>query len=603
MPVCGHKLHDTCFEAVYGGVARARTRTGASLGLCGVCRRDMRLGDPSDHGKNSASARTTTELTRTEFAAISGQPSAREALDTHKVRSISKRTLATDPAALHDPADDDELVRAPPSSLELVRPTLSVRTEHATVPRPADRESKSYITCLVTVELPSRAPVAVGADSLPPSPSSRRASDATSTVGSQRPRTMDTLGMAFSHLPTPSSSSRDTEAGVVSLDAVVRDLHERMVDWKGHAPDDFGRLRLYDYLSVAKDKNTREFLVYLFDEALLCVAEDGPGPKTVRGLGQRIAARASSGVSVRSGSTGGTTERLRLKGRVFVRHVRRVQETVSDEGDLTLTITMGDHQLETFVMAFTERRELELWKAQIEALSARAQAPAVSPRTRDSMQSSDASDSGRSSYARSSATRTTNVSSAPSAKGIPEDDVYEPHSPPPLPPLPTSAGHHHTHGSVSTLRQPFVSSADLTPIDLVLVLSVPAPNGGRSQPSSGALKRRLIADTVAFIAENAGPRARISVVAFTAGASRVGSLRKTALIAVGSDEGASKIRSVIDDLASDEPSSGGPLSYVDPKDDRVNVVTAVNLGASVNLIDDLTRQPSTSCCSAGRRMP
>ena len=43
---------EACFEAVYGSVARARARPG-SLGLCGVCRRDMKLGDPAEHGKNS----------------------------------------------------------------------------------------------------------------------------------------------------------------------------------------------------------------------------------------------------------------------------------------------------------------------------------------------------------------------------------------------------------------------------------------------------------------------------------------------------------------------------------------------------------------------
>jgi hypothetical protein len=70
VPVCGHKLRrsskaleavadlrdpdEACFEAVYGSVNRARNRPG-SLGLCGVCRRDMKLGDPSEHGRNSPS--------------------------------------------------------------------------------------------------------------------------------------------------------------------------------------------------------------------------------------------------------------------------------------------------------------------------------------------------------------------------------------------------------------------------------------------------------------------------------------------------------------------------------------------------------------------
>ena len=56
VPVCGHRLHEACFEEVYGSVVRARNRSGhSSLGLCGVCRRDMKLGDPTESGKTSSS--------------------------------------------------------------------------------------------------------------------------------------------------------------------------------------------------------------------------------------------------------------------------------------------------------------------------------------------------------------------------------------------------------------------------------------------------------------------------------------------------------------------------------------------------------------------
>lgn len=35
----------SCFEAVYGDVNRAKGKSSGSLGLCGVCRRDMKIGD------------------------------------------------------------------------------------------------------------------------------------------------------------------------------------------------------------------------------------------------------------------------------------------------------------------------------------------------------------------------------------------------------------------------------------------------------------------------------------------------------------------------------------------------------------------------------
>lgn len=46
---------EACFEAVYGGVARARSKSGP-LGVCGVCRKDMKLGEEGEGPgrKNSA---------------------------------------------------------------------------------------------------------------------------------------------------------------------------------------------------------------------------------------------------------------------------------------------------------------------------------------------------------------------------------------------------------------------------------------------------------------------------------------------------------------------------------------------------------------------
>lgn len=52
VPECGHALHEACFTAVYGPVVRGGTRQ-SSLGLCGVCRRPMKLGDGDNTKGNS----------------------------------------------------------------------------------------------------------------------------------------------------------------------------------------------------------------------------------------------------------------------------------------------------------------------------------------------------------------------------------------------------------------------------------------------------------------------------------------------------------------------------------------------------------------------
>lgn len=111
---------------------------------------------------------------------------------------------------------------------------------------------------------------------------------------------------------------------------IFKDLQDRMVDWKGHQPSNFGSLRMYDSLAVKKDKNVREFVVYLFEEALLCVVDD-------RRKGN------SSSTATTAISDHQDQEKLRLKGRVFVKHMRQVEDTSSVNSGLSLTIHMVSH--------------------------------------------------------------------------------------------------------------------------------------------------------------------------------------------------------------------------------------------------------------------
>lgn len=52
VPECGHALHEACFTAVYGPVVKSAPRQ-TSLGLCGVCRRPMKIGDGDNTKGNS----------------------------------------------------------------------------------------------------------------------------------------------------------------------------------------------------------------------------------------------------------------------------------------------------------------------------------------------------------------------------------------------------------------------------------------------------------------------------------------------------------------------------------------------------------------------
>lgn len=479
-----------------------------------------------------------------EFALLSGQPgrSGAPALDTHKIHSISKRTIGSEDeddtpgsASLHNPSEDQDvlnphqLLPAYMQHLALgggvasgaaghyvdrsIMPKISVRAEHTSLARQSDPEKRVHLTCLVTVEMPSRIPgldplsqqslpTSVSQKSLPQQPHSaqnsqstilgyqltsqnmasandagtrerpashsgtaitggsssnhqhhlgmqrqhqspssaasqdgngsvfRRESNATahthgtedfptspsvstfsgaghhhtpgnyrgpssvqahssagmeksmsgmtsiSSTGhglSQTPATTASAGFT-PHSTTassfdeqdghqPSASSAALSNGMNRVDSmpgyntsmnmsaitltaaaqeektreahgpfadVFKDLQDRMMDWKGHEPSTFGSLRMYDSLSVKKDKNVREFVVYLFEEALLCVVDD----------------RKRSGTS--SAQAGDEEPKLRLKGRVFVKHMKQVEDTSSVSGGLSLTI----HMVGLFIPAF-----------------------------------------------------------------------------------------------------------------------------------------------------------------------------------------------------------------------------------------------------------
>jgi hypothetical protein len=364
VPQCGHRLRaylvslsspffrwtgltlapadEACFEAVYGGMTKDRRRGGgSSLGLCGVCRSDMKIGDPPAH-KNSTlelfGLGTGPDLTcgTTEFAAISGIPTRGQGgVDSHKMRSISKRTLPTDNLpSLHDPNEDDDLFSDPgerhvylhghsrtPSGdshpystrrrgssetiqgsnhlstaaaqymqsivssptahsissndrVFVAQPTITVRAEHSSIARNGDRSKKQHLTCMVTVEMPSRYPNARSKvlsayehrresrqEVLPTPPPSTDLPPAPSSPDNNTGRASPTSTVYSSYAYAPTESIQNTSPKTNPFKHVVEDLQTRMLDWKGHAPDDFGRLKMYDYLSVRKDKAVREFLV------------------------------------------------------------------------------------------------------------------------------------------------------------------------------------------------------------------------------------------------------------------------------------------------------------------------------------------------------
>lgn len=55
------------------------------------------------------------------------------------------------------------------------------------------------------------------------------------------------------------------------FNSITEYLRNRIIDWKGRPLSGLGPLQMYDLLSVRRDSLVREFFVYLFKDALICV--------------------------------------------------------------------------------------------------------------------------------------------------------------------------------------------------------------------------------------------------------------------------------------------------------------------------------------------
>lgn len=251
---------------------------------------------------------------------------------------------------------------------------------------------------------------------------------------------------------------------------------------------------------------------------------------------------------------------------------------------------MSDDALDEFCMTFEDRQSLDIWKRQIETLVAlhnsppppppapssgsRARGPGtIGSPSNDSVYSSewgsDSSRSGAHSSAFSGYTRTTS-SSAPHSAIIREEDLRDMRHFNQLSP-------NESNYSLGAYQQapssPPTSTRDFTPLDLMLILSVPA-----SGPTS--LKVGIIKSTLEFVAQAVGPRTRLSIVTFSVGDGPHGVLRKTPFIAIGTPDGRARMDAIVNELGGEWDEDSAMIEH---KEGRVNVVTAVNLAFDIVL--------------------
>ncbi|OLY82231.1 Rho guanine nucleotide exchange factor scd1 [Smittium mucronatum] len=146
---------------------------------------------------------------------------------------------------------------------------------------------------------------------------------------------------------------------------IVRNLIDRIQDWKGYSASSFGELYLNDTFIMSSDDTTRELQVYLFDNILICCREvnDQNNRKSKQGSNQ-----SSSSNSLQAGPGNGS---LKLIGRIFLYSIYKILNT-SKLNVPVLTVFWKDNFMENFKLRCKSDEQLNLWKNTMEKLIATA---------------------------------------------------------------------------------------------------------------------------------------------------------------------------------------------------------------------------------------
>ncbi|KAH9933499.1 Pleckstrin homology domain-containing protein [Fomitopsis serialis] len=598
----------------------------------------MKVGD-GDGGKSNKLAALTGMGNPNEPSVYPGRhtPSS--------LRSYNSRghTPANKP---YDPTEDDPTEHisakwgqgdnAQDHSHYIVAPSIQVRSEFASITRAS--EQSQPLTCIVVVELPGKrqnthVPGAVMPESFPQRSGSAFQDNNSLRENSvhdyhpQHNRSVDQHSQTRSQQMSPASSQQGLPPAQPfeenhedsPFTAITRDLEARIIDWKGHPLSGLGPLQMYDLLSVRRDAMVREFFVYLFREAIICVVEERK-----RTLG-RLLSSASGAASALGDSAGQNAPQkgvLRLKGRIYIRHIKHVTDT-SVAGELSLTIDMEDERLDSFILIFKDRSSLETWKAHIQSLVAVYQQQSTAAQAREHMGSPPAPDleefggSQKAMRMLSGSTTGTTVSTTDSLllngsarSTVSSHTSYGSNGPPPVsraPGMPPQMQHKLStleedsefgrYGSPTPLVAPHMSSGPSNslqplphpPLDLILVISVPSPS---ATPSTAALKVRVIRASLDFIVASLAPKDRLSLVTFEVGIG--GKVRKTPFLSTGKPASRSRLKKFVDEIGYRDDGLPHEDEFLvrASQDDKTDVVTAVNHGLDV-VLQRKSRNPVT----------
>lgn len=511
------------------------------------------------------------------------------------IRSYSRaQSVNTKP---YDPTEDDPIEHngsvksggSDPQSQYIIAPSIQVRAEFPSITRTGDPSQP--LTCIVVIELPGKrmpgtTPGPQHSDPYPlaiPPPQRQETKDSSRTLVSPTSNYQEMSPISEKHHQQTFVDPYTEPDEESPFAAITEDLRNRIIDWKGHPLSGLGTLQMYDLLSVRRDAIVRDFFVYLFKEAIICVVEEKK-----RGLSRLLGESSST----HNGTPGQQKGVLRLKGRIYIRHIKNVSDT-SVSHEMSLTIDMEDERLDSFILIFHERSSLETWKNHIQNLvtmfqrqsGTAKQKSAEGPNLEEFGGSSKAArmlsgstgttastfdsllnGSVRSTMSSNTSHGSANLGTLKSSQQrklstLDEDEESTRYATPiPLVTPHTSTG---PSNSLPPLPHP--------PMDIILVISVPPPH---ATLSTANLKNRVIKTSLDFVIGSLGAKDRLSLVTFEVGVG--GKVRKTPFLNIGKAHSRARLIKFVDEIAmKDEPGFEDEF-LVRAQDEKTDVVTAVN---------------------------
>lgn len=512
------------------------------------------------------------------------------------------------------------------SASQIVVPTIAILPEFSSVPRRAGPDGKLIVHAVVVIEIPERVVTNPAADlsrsvSLAPTIQPHRPTNQ-EVASSSRFLTQPVTASSGPALPSPDELRRRLLASDNTLSPATLDNLSTLLA-SDRALVRSSSATMPSTGSGKKDSRDRDFLLYLFKEALLCVHDAGPpaSPSHVRSKTSSIFKRKPSSSALKDADPGERV--LKLKGLVFLHHMKGVVDGLRGTGtasssssahppSLCMTILMKNRDTDDFVISFADRTTKDRWWDRIVHLlpvltkDGIPTATGTSGSGGDSMKkSSSASVLSVPSMASYAPSERSQSSLGQNAIGHLRDKVTGRQQPSPAPmsqydPATTSPTVSILSGS--TMTSASNSSLAHTPIDLLLILSLSSP---AASSSATALRTRIIRSSLAFLISTLAPRDRLSVVTYENGPG--GKIRKTPFLAVGREgRGRRRMQRMLETIGSDrtdeylddvdyDEGGGKGFTVTLHREEKADVVSAINVALDV-VMQRKTKNALTGVC-------